>query len=133
LSVIVAGFSLHCKSKFSVETVQIVRFDGQKDQTPQLQTRVVPTSTGYLNKLAGINLSREEIVANLAKMGLLCVGGAGQELEFEIPHYRSGTPALSPRHPPPLRHRRGSRHRLRLQQYRPHAAARQHRRQASRF
>ena len=91
LTIIVSSFSLYCAKKFEIEQVKVVYPDGRTDITPQLNAQKMVAKLDYMNKLAGANLSREEVSQLLNKMGYTITGGEGNEISLEVPLFRTGT------------------------------------------
>ncbi|KAJ1849058.1 phenylalanine--tRNA ligase subunit beta, partial [Coemansia sp. RSA 486] len=70
LNILVTMFSGYCAEPFTVEPVEVVYPDGQSFVYPNLEQRIVETSTKYLNSVVGINQTSDEIVTLLKKMSL---------------------------------------------------------------
>lgn len=94
LEVITTSFSLYTENKFTIESVNVEGHDGTVVTTPSVEQRSIVVDTNYLNSINGLNLSVEEIVNKLGKMGLEQVETENEEGEITltIPIYRSGMP-----------------------------------------
>ncbi|OLY85532.1 Phenylalanine-tRNA ligase beta subunit [Smittium mucronatum] len=75
LNIMVTMFSTYCSDQYVVEPVKVVLPSGETIITPDLDERVFETDSDYINRLIGINLTNEEILANLKRMCL--VGNLG--------------------------------------------------------
>jgi phenylalanyl-tRNA synthetase beta chain len=95
LTIIVSGFSLYASKKFEIEQVKIVHPDGKEDVTPHLKLQQITANINYMNKLAGINIPRSDVVPLLTKMGYTVIGGEGDEVRLEVPLFRTGIRILS--------------------------------------
>ena len=91
LNVVVTSFSLYSEDKFTIEQVEITKPDGVKEVTPRIENQSVEAQLSYLNRMVGLNLSKEEIVGYLDKMGLDFLGDAEREgwIKLGIPMFRS--------------------------------------------
>ena len=89
LTNIISSFSLHCENKFEVEQVEVRYESGKKELTPHLKNHTLKVNIDYLNKLAGANIPREEVIKLLDKMGFLTIGGSEKDLNLEVPLYRT--------------------------------------------
>lgn len=92
LTIIVSSFSLYSSKQFEVEQVKVVYPDGRTDVTPHLKHQQITTKIDYMNKLAGADIERSQVISLLTKMGYTHIGGEGNELILEIPMFRTGRP-----------------------------------------
>lgn len=67
--ILVAMFSTYCEEPFTIEPVQVVSEHNKRTRvTPSLQPRQTTASAKYLNSVCGLDLSRDQLCAHLAKM-----------------------------------------------------------------
>eukprot|EP01095_Lingulamoeba_sp_RSL-Kostka_P017515 TRINITY_DN9144_c0_g1_i1.p1 TRINITY_DN9144_c0_g1~~TRINITY_DN9144_c0_g1_i1.p1 ORF type:complete len:605 (+),score=218.13 TRINITY_DN9144_c0_g1_i1:55-1869(+) len=67
LNTICAAFSLYTQDKFTCEIVEVVK-GGESKFYPNMSNRTQKAEVSYINKMLGLNLSKEEIVNYLKKM-----------------------------------------------------------------
>ncbi|KAM7543300.1 hypothetical protein Aperf_G00000017393 [Anoplocephala perfoliata] len=70
VDIIVAMFSEYCADPFTAEQVEIISWDGSHTLYPRLQQRTMLVGVDYVNNVAGINCSEEEIIKLLTRMSL---------------------------------------------------------------
>lgn len=90
LTNIVCAFSTYSSNKFEIEQVKVVYEDGKEDFTPHLQSQKLKVKLDSMLILGGFTISREEAVKILDKMGYSIIGGEGNDIELEVPLFRSG-------------------------------------------
>jgi phenylalanyl-tRNA synthetase beta chain len=90
LTNIITAFSLYCEKKFEVEQVEI-HYEGtdKNDITPHMKSHVLTANVDYMNKRAGINITKDEAIKLLHKMGFTTLKSEGNDLTLEVPLYRS--------------------------------------------
>jgi phenylalanyl-tRNA synthetase beta chain len=88
LNTLVTMFSIYCASPFSVESVKVVSPDGKYSDYPKLEPRLFNTDKSYLNRIAGLDLSVEEMSSLLLRMGLNSTH-EGDQIKVEAPVTRS--------------------------------------------
>lgn len=70
LNTLVSMFSMYCDEPFTVEQVQVITSSGKNILYPKIETKSFETDAKYLNGIIGVELTNEEIIQNLKKMGL---------------------------------------------------------------
>lgn len=102
LTNIVCAFSTYSANKFEIEQVKVVYEDGKEDVTPHLECHSLKVKLDYMSKLGGFTISREEAIKILDRMGYNILGGEGNEIEVQVPLFRSGIDQINTRYPSPL-------------------------------
>ena len=83
--ILVAMFSAYCAEPFTIEPVQILsEHNNRTRQTPNLQPRQTTASATYLNSVCGLDLSREDLCAHLAKMSHTAVPSKTDEDKLDV-------------------------------------------------
>ena len=89
LNTLVAMFSLYCKTPFSVEQVRVITPSGKNIEYPNLLTKSFRAEKKYLNRIAGLELTTEEMAKLLLRMGLNSRVESDEALVVEAPITRS--------------------------------------------
>jgi phenylalanyl-tRNA synthetase beta chain len=89
LNTLIAAFSYYCEDKFTVEEIELIESDGSSHTYPQIHSRKFKTDIHYLNSIAGIKLTADEIAKLLLKMGLMSEVHGDEELIVTAPVYRT--------------------------------------------
>ena len=112
LNTVVTMFSEYSAAKFSVEPVDVVDSSGAERAYPDFMTRFVDVDPDYVRRRIGVT---EADIDTKAMAALLCRMQLPTKIDArDAPR---GGAADEVRHPPPVRRRRGRRHRVRLQQH----------------
>jgi phenylalanyl-tRNA synthetase beta chain len=85
----VTMFSEYCSPQFEVEAVEVTQVDGQKYVYPILSERVETVDPAQVNQKIGIQISEQEMVTLLGRMGLESKVNADNKIEVTIPPTRS--------------------------------------------
>lgn len=88
LNTLVAMFSFYCDEQFSIEQVEVIH-DGEKILYPDITKRVFNTDLRYIRTITGIEISQEELLKNLNKMGMKLEMKNDEEFEVEVPITRT--------------------------------------------
>lgn len=90
LTTIITMFSMYCKEPFSIESVVLENeADGTKVDYPTLVPTVLKSSLQYLNNLAGINISVDEVKKLLFKFGMETEITNSTDLTITVPVSRT--------------------------------------------
>lgn len=89
LNNIVTAFSLYTQDKFTFEQVEITKPDGSIELTPRIEETTVVSKIAYINQLAGLHLTHQEIAEYLKKMSFAIEDSNEQDITVKIPIYRS--------------------------------------------
>jgi phenylalanyl-tRNA synthetase beta chain len=91
LNVLVTAFSQYCARPFTVEPVKIVYPDGREELTPDLDERDMDLDVDYVTGRLGVELSSDQIVSVLERMGLAVVPdmSSASSLRVRVPATRS--------------------------------------------
>jgi len=90
LTTIVTSFSMYCETPFSIESVCLEsEAEGSKHDYPTLKPTVLKTNLNYLNNLAGINISMNEVSKLLHKFGMGTEILNEKELSITVPVCRT--------------------------------------------
>ncbi|KAM3175140.1 hypothetical protein ACTXT7_009090 [Hymenolepis weldensis] len=99
---IVSMFSEYCAEPFTAEQVEVISWDGSHTFYPRLQQRTMLVGVDYINSIAGVNCSEEEVTELLTRMGLTSsVADKGAKIS---PDKAFGTSSLLSVCVPPTRH-----------------------------
>lgn len=88
LNTFVSMFSEYCSSRFQVEVVKIVDFEGKEKFTPNLENYEMLASKKYVEKGLGLSLEDAKIEQLLHKMSLKAKV-SGDEIKVRVPVTRS--------------------------------------------
>lgn len=88
LNTLVSMFSLYCDEPFTIEEVQVVTSSGKVITYPDISTKSFQTDKTYINNITGCELSNEEIIKSLLKMGLKATL-QDEKLNVEVPITRT--------------------------------------------
>jgi phenylalanyl-tRNA synthetase beta chain len=89
LDTMVTMFSEYCTPQFEVEAVEVTQVDGSKRVYPVLSERVETIDPAEVNRKIGIQISDQEMVVLLGKMGLESKVNKDKRIEVNIPPTRS--------------------------------------------
>ncbi|KAI8812025.1 hypothetical protein BJ742DRAFT_794551 [Cladochytrium replicatum] len=91
LNTIVAMFSQYCAEPFTVEPVEIATPNSTSThRTPDISSRTVEATVGYINKSIGIHITADEVVRYLAKMSLSAtLSSSRKSVSVSVPITRS--------------------------------------------
>lgn len=89
LNTMIAMFSGYCDKPNSCESVKVVRPDGQETVFPDMSSHICEAPVDYINRILGINISGNEMISSLERMGLHTVMDEKNVLQVSVPCTRS--------------------------------------------
>lgn len=89
LNTLVSMFSIYCGDQFSIEQVEVTTQEGEKILYPDISKRVFKSDLKYIRTITGIDISKEELLKNLNKMGMKMELQNEEEFEVEVPITRT--------------------------------------------